>query len=101
MATTGFRGRLDLHFEGVAGQKFRCALLLMGMKRAAGGRLPTITFGKAMNGGRSSWFPPLRVNPGAQVILATMFVWRHRRALFASAAPVNVSRFGNSGAHAC
>ena len=64
----GFGGRLDLCFQGAAGQSFG-ALLLQGMNvRLVGDANDYV--GKAMNGGRLVVVPPAGGNdPGSQVIL--------------------------------
>ena len=65
---TGFKGTLELRFEGAAGQSFG-ALLLQGMEvRLVGDANDYV--GKAMNGGRIVVVPPDGcIDPGSQVIL--------------------------------
>jgi len=53
----GFRGRLDLHFEGCRGQRFRCPLLGGAMNCGLEGDAKRITR-QAMNGGRIVLVPP-------------------------------------------
>ena len=97
---TGFRGRLDLHFEGVAGQSFG-ALLLEGMNVRLEGDANDYV-GKAMNGGRIVLVPPAGcVNPGAQVILGnTCLYGATGGALFALGRAGERFAVRNSGAHA-
>ncbi|MFW6731245.1 MAG: glutamate synthase large subunit [Synechococcus sp.] len=65
---TGFRGCLDLTFEGAAGQSFG-AFLLQGLQVRLVGEANDYV-GKGLNGGRLTVVPPLGAQaPGDQVIL--------------------------------
>jgi glutamate synthase (ferredoxin) len=65
---SGFRGRLDLHFEGAAGQSF-AAFLLQGMQVKLVGEANDYV-GKGINGGRVVVVPPAAAeDPGSKVIL--------------------------------
>jgi glutamate synthase (ferredoxin) len=65
---TGFAGRLDLTFEGAAGQSFG-AFVLQGMNVRLVGEANDYV-GKGLNGGRITVVPPVGVQePGNQVIL--------------------------------
>ncbi|MEB3264960.1 MAG: glutamate synthase-related protein, partial [Synechococcus sp.] len=65
---TGFRGQLDLTFEGASGQSFG-AFVLQGMNVRLVGEANDYV-GKGLNGGRITVVPPAAVqDPGLQVIL--------------------------------
>ena len=65
---TGFRGQLDLTFEGAAGQSFG-AFVLQGMNVRLVGEANDYV-GKGINGGRITVVPPAGGHdPGSQVIL--------------------------------